>query len=183
MTLYLRTGPDSGIASICLDDAAYPAAEVDLYATTPGTITRRYTDLPLVAGLIGDRHSIRTRVTGRKNAASSSTWVRVDAIGAPSTVSLPGGRFEDNDPLQALIVNNIDDHDNLDMVVQQIHDFRQWMADHGQRDKALIDTEFGILATENLGFGYPRVRTYMLGSFNRFLNDLVDPNLGYPARW
>ncbi len=34
--------------------------------------------------------------------------------------------------------------------------------------------------TEDLGFDYPRVRTFMLGSFNRFLNDLVDTNLGYP---
>ena len=164
-----------------LDDADTPAAEVDLYAATPGTITRRFTNLPPRSRF--DRRTgtaSELKVTGRKNAASSGTWVRVDAIGAPSTASLPGGRFEDNDPLRAWIVNNIDDHDNLDMIVQQIRDFRQWMADHGQRNKPLIDTEYGILVTEDLGFDYPRVRTFMLGSFNRFLNDLVDPNLGYP---
>ena len=184
MTLYLRTGPDSGIASIYLDDDSdTPTAEVDLYAATPGTVTRSYTNLPRGPGLSDDRHNIRTQVTGRKNAASSSTWVRVDAIRAPSTATLPGGRFEDNDPLRAWIITNVADHDNLDMIVQQIRDFRQWMADHGQRNKPLIDTEFGILVAEDLGFDYPRVRTFMLGSFNRFLNDLVDPNLGYPARW
>ena len=180
VTLYLRTGPDSGKASIYLDDAVNPTTEVDLYAASRGTVTRHYTNLPLDPGLIGDRHSIRVLVTGRKNAASSNTWVRVDAISAPSTATLPGGRFQDNDPLRALIVNNIDDLENLDMVVQEIRDFRQWMADHGQRNKPLIDTEYGILATEDLGFDYPRVRTYMLGSFNRFSNDLVDANLGYP---
>ena len=55
------------------------------------------------------------------------------------------------------------------------------MADNGQRNKPLIDTEHGILGTEELGFDYPRVRTFMLDSFNRFVTDLVDPNLGYPA--
>ena len=179
VTLYLRTGPDSGIASIYLDDDVNPTTDVDLYAATPGTVTRHYTDLPLDPGLIGDRHSIRIQVTGRKNAASSSTWVRVDAISAPSTVTLPGARFEDNDPLRAWITN-VADLDNLDIVVQQIRDFRQWMAEHDQRDKPLINTEFGLLAGENLGYDYLRARTYMLGSFNRFLNELVDPNLGYP---
>ena len=127
-----------------------------------------------------DRHSARVKVTGLKNAASTGTWVRVDAIRAPSTTSLPGGRFEDNDPLRARIIDNVNDHDNLDQIVQQIRDFRVWLADRGQRNKPLIDTEHGILMTEDLGFTYPRVRDFMLGSFNRFLNDLVDPNLGYP---
>lgn len=181
VTLYLRTGPSSGIASVYLDHSDTPVAEVDLYAATPGTITRSYTNLPRGTGLSDDRHNIRARVTGRKNAASSGTWVRVDAISAPSTANLPGGRFEDNDPLQARIVTSVDDHDNLDMIVQQIRDFRQWLADHGQRNKPLINTEYGILMPADVGFDYPRVRTFMLGSFDRFVNDLVDPNLGYPA--
>jgi hypothetical protein len=100
---------------------------------------------------------------------------------APSTASLPGGRFEDNDPLRATIVVSVDDHDNIDLIKQQIRDFRQWMFDRGQRDKPLINTEYGILMTEDLGFDYPRVRTFMLDSFDTFLNDLDDPALGYPA--
>ncbi len=180
VTLYLRTGPSGGIAEIFLDASATPVTEIDLYAATPGTISRHYTNLPDGGILMQDRHNVHVRVTGRKNAASSGTWVRVDAIGAPSTASLPGGRFEDNDPLRARIVTSVDDHDDLDQIVQQIRDFRQWMVDHGQRNKPLINTEFGILMTADVGFDYPRVRTFMLNSFNRFLNALADPNLGYP---
>ena len=51
----------------------------------------------------------------------------------------------------------------------------------GLRNKPLINTEYGILMTEDIGFDYPRVRSFMLNSFNAFLNDLVDPALGYPA--
>ena len=180
VTLYFRSGPANGIAGIYVDQSDTPIAEVDLYAAVPGTVTRQFTNLPLPGGRYGDRHSIRVKVTGRKNAASTGTWVRVDAMRAPSTASLPGGRFQDNDPLRARIIDSVDDHDNLDQIVQQIRDFRQWLSDHGQRNKPLIDTEHGILMTEDLGFDYPRVRTFMLGSFNRFLNDLVDTNLGYP---
>lgn len=179
VTIFLRSGPDAGIAAIYLDQSATPVAEVDLYAASRGTVSRRYTNLAPVTGY-EDRHAIRVEVTGRKNAASSNTWVRVDAIRAPSTYTLPGGRFEDNDPLRARIITNIDDHANVDKIVEQIRDFRQWMLNKGLRNKPLIDTEHGILGTADLGFDYLRVRTFMLDSFNRFLNNLVDANLGYP---
>ena len=100
---------------------------------------------------------------------------------APSTASLPGGRFEDNNPLRARIEVTVDDHDNIDLIKQQIRDFRQWMNSHGQRNKPLINTEYGILMTEDVGFTYSRVRTFMLNSFDAFLNNLSDPTLGYPA--
>lgn len=181
VTLFLRTGPDAGIAEIYMDHGATPIQEVDLYAPVRGTLTRTFSNLAPPGGILQDRHNIRVQVTGRKNAASTDTWIRVDAIQAPSTTDLPGGRFEDNSPLRAVIMTWVDDHDNLDLVVQQIRDFRQWMADKGQRDKPLINSEYGILMTESLGFTYPRVRTFMLNSFDRFLYDLTDPALGYPA--
>ena len=146
---------------------------------TPGTISRRFTDLVTRGGKLADRHTIRVMVTGRKNAASSGRWIRVDAIRAPSTTGLPNGLFEDNDPLRARIVASINEHDRIDLIVEQIRDFRQWMVVHDQRNKPLINSEHGILGTEDLGFTYPRVRTFMIDSFNRFLNDIVDPNLGY----
>jgi hypothetical protein len=180
VTIYFRTGPNSGIAGIFLDRSATPALEVDLYSATPGTISRRFANLPPGNGRLQDRHAIRTMVTGRKNPASSGTWVRVDAIKAPSTAGLPNDRFEDNDPLRARIVVSIEDHDRIGLIVEQIRDFRQWMLNHGQRNKPLINSEHGILGTEDLGFTYPRVRTFMIDSFNRFFNDIVDPNLGYP---
>lgn len=181
VTVFLRTGPDAGIAQIYLDHSATPVEEVDLYAPARGTLTRTYSNLTPPGGLLQDRHNIRVQVTGRKNEASSNTWIRVDAIQAPSTADLPGGRFEDNNPLRATILTWVDDHDNLEMVAQQIRDFRQWMAANGQRNKPLINTEYGILMSEALGFTYPRVRTFMLNSFDRFLYGMIDPNLGYPA--
>lgn len=180
VTITLRTGPDSGIAQIFLDRATMPAAVVDLYAANPGSLSRTFSNLAPPGGVLQDRHHIRVRVTGSKNPASSSTWVRVDSIAAPSTANLANGRLEDNDPLRATIVTSVNDHDNLTLITQQIRDFRQWMLDHDQRSKPLINTEYGILMTQDVGFDYTRVRTFMLNSFNRFLNDLVDPNLGYP---
>lgn len=181
VTIFLRSGPDAGIAQLFLDQSTTPAVEIDLYAPTAGTVSRTFANLPPPGGILQDRHNIRVRVTGRTNPAASDAWVRVDAMQASSTASLPGGRFEDNNPLRAMIVTTVDDHDNIDLVTQQIRVFRQWMRDHGQRDKPLINTEYGILMTEDIGFDYPRVRTFMLSSFDRFLNSLVDPTLGYPA--
>jgi hypothetical protein len=181
VTIHLGTGPDAGIAEIYLDQSATPVAEVDLYARAPGAISRTYTNLAPPGGLRQDRHNIRVQVTGRRNPSSSDTWIRVDAMQAPSTASLPGGRFEDNSPLRATIVTSVDDHDNIDLIKQQTRDFRQWMVSHGQRNKPLVNTEYGILMTEDLGFDYPRVRTFMLNSFDTFLNDMIDPSLGYPA--
>jgi len=181
VTIHLGTGPDAGIAAIYVDQSAAPVAEVDLYAPTPGSISRSFSNLPPIGGLQEDRHNIRVQVTDRRNPASSDTWIRVDAMQAPSTASLPGGRFEDNSPLRATLISSIDDHDNIDLIKQQTRNFRQWMANKGQRNKPLINTEYGILMTEDLGFDYPRVRTFMINSFNTFLNDMVDANLGYPA--
>ena len=89
VTIYLRSGPSNGIASLYLDKSGTPVAEVDLYAATPGTVSRSFTNLVPGGIPLEDRHNIRARVTGRKNAASTGTWVRVDAIQAPSTTSLP----------------------------------------------------------------------------------------------
>ena len=178
--IILRTGPDSGIAKIYLDRETTPAAEIDLYTPAPGSISRTFTNLAPPNGVLRDRHNVQVRVTGNKNPASSNTWIQVDAIEAPSTAGLPGGRFQDNDPLRARIEVSVENHDNLTMIAQQISDFRQWMNSHGQRNKPLINTEYGILMTEDIGFDYPRVRTFMLNSFDLFLNNLIDPALGYP---
>ncbi len=180
VTVYLRSGPDAGIAAIYLDQAGSPVAQVDLYTPTPGTISRTFSNLSAAGGLLADRHNVRIQVTGARNPASSNTWVRVDAMTATSTATLPNARFEDDSPLRAMIVTTVDDHDNLDLIEQQIRDFRQWLLNHGQRNKPLINTEYGILMTEDIGFDYGRVRNFMLNSFNRFLN-LSDAATGYPA--
>lgn len=74
---------------------------------------------------------------------------------------------------------NVEDHDNLTLLEQQVRAMRQWMADHGQRDKPLWITEYGILMPEEYGFDAQRVTHYMLGSFDLLLN-LRDAVLGDP---
>ncbi len=74
---------------------------------------------------------------------------------------------------------NVEDHDNLSLVEQQVRAMRRWMADHGQRAKPLWITEYGILMPEEYGFDAERVTRFMLGSFDLFLN-LRDAELGYP---
>jgi hypothetical protein len=75
---------------------------------------------------------------------------------------------------------NVEDHDDLALLEKQVRAMRQWMADHGERDKPLWITEYGILMPKEYGFGAQRVTRYMLGSFDLFLN-LRDAELGYGA--
>ncbi|MDH7487820.1 MAG: CARDB domain-containing protein [Anaerolineae bacterium] len=77
-------------------------------------------------------------------------------------------------------LRGINDLDRMDLFAEQIVRFRRWMADHGQRNKPLIVAEYGILFNEELGYGYQRVRDYMLATFDYFLN-ATDPAIGYPA--
>ncbi len=76
-----------------------------------------------------------------------------------------------------------DDHARLDLVQEQIIRFRTWMRDHGQQNKALVVSEYGILFPEELNpalYGYQGVRDFMIGTFNYFMT-ARDPQLGYPA--
>ncbi|TKJ31572.1 MAG: hypothetical protein CEE40_00685 [Chloroflexi bacterium B3_Chlor] len=78
------------------------------------------------------------------------------------------------------ILYNIDDHDNMTFFKQQIVAFRQWMNDHGERDKQLIVTEYGILMPDIYGFDEPRVEAFMLATFDYFLT-ASNPSYGYAA--
>ena len=75
---------------------------------------------------------------------------------------------------------SIDDNGSLEIFKQQLIDFRRWMAQHGYRDKELIVSEYGILMYPDYGFGYERVRDFMLGTFD-FMRSATDSNLGLPA--
>lgn len=102
---------------------------------------------------------------------------------------------------------NLWDCDDMTIFKEQIHDFRQWMDDHGERDKPLIVSEYGILMPSWLCDGdethyhsycgykpngkpngrpydYPRVTAFMQATFDYFLGvdpDGIDSALGYPA--
>jgi len=77
-------------------------------------------------------------------------------------------------------LREIDDHDRMDLFEQQLRVFRGWMREKGERDKPLIISEYGILFNQELGFGYSRVRDFMLATFDYFLT-ATDPEIGYPA--
>jgi hypothetical protein len=80
----------------------------------------------------------------------------------------------------------IRDHDRLDIFISHITTFRQWMADHGQREKPLLVPEYGILMWSDIvdedgqDFSDDRVIDFMYGTFDFFLT-ATDPDLGYPA--
>jgi hypothetical protein len=75
---------------------------------------------------------------------------------------------------------DVEDHDNLALIEAQIRTLRRWMVEHGEGDKPLWITEYGILMPEEYGFDAERVSRFMLGSFDLFLN-LRDAELGYAA--
>lgn len=78
------------------------------------------------------------------------------------------------------------ENDSVEHFRTLVWEFRQWMAERGQRDKPLIITEFGVLmpnthfdALGEAGSGERRVRAFMTAAFD-FLLTARDPQIGYP---
>lgn len=78
------------------------------------------------------------------------------------------------------VLYEIEDNANLGILKQQVRTFRNWMAQHGQRNKPLIVTEFSVLMPPEYGFSSETVRDFMLGSFD-FLLTAVDSATGLPS--
>jgi hypothetical protein len=79
----------------------------------------------------------------------------------------------------------ITDNRDFNKAWVQVQAMRQWMKDHGQQNKPLITTEYGVLMPSWQDppgyFSVQNVRDYfMYPSFNAFLN-ATDANIGYPA--
>ena len=75
---------------------------------------------------------------------------------------------------------SIDEHGSLDIFKQQLYAFRQWMAQHGYRNKELIVTEYGILMPADYGFDAERVRDFMIGTFD-FMRTATSGATGLPT--
>lgn len=75
---------------------------------------------------------------------------------------------------------DVEDHDNLALVENQIRLMRSWMARHQQGDKPLWVTEYGILLPPEYGYDQPRIEQFMLDSFALF-DTLRHPRLGMAA--
>lgn len=109
---------------------------------------------------------------------------RCPALGAADT--------EANDP--RLDVHCRSEHDSVRIFRDQVIGMRQWMKDHGQQNKPLIISEFGLLYPYVLDangqyflkdehgqpFAPERVTKYLRDTI-AFLEQTTDPNLGYPA--
>jgi hypothetical protein len=80
----------------------------------------------------------------------------------------------------------IRDHDDMGIFTERIERFRQWMAEHDQRDKPLLVNEYGILMTPDLmdedgeDFSHDRVIDFMYATFDYF-RTATDAELGHPA--
>lgn len=100
---------------------------------------------------------------------------------------IPPGFSETQGALYTLL-----DHKDFTKAWAQILAFRTWMKDHGQQNKPLIITEYGVLFpawvecpgypdTSGCPFTPEQVRdSIMYPSFNAFMNQ-TDLNIGYPA--
>ncbi len=74
----------------------------------------------------------------------------------------------------------INDNDDMERFEEQIVNFRQWMANNGYRDSALVIYEYGILMPRELGYERDRVNAFMTATFDFFMT-ATDENTGLPA--
>ncbi len=89
-------------------------------------------------------------------------------------VDIPPGMPDDEGMLY-----EIEDNGDVEILKEQVLTFRRWMAEHGQRDKPLIVTEFSVLMPEEYGFPLERVQAFMIAAFD-FLMTATDEGVGYP---
>lgn len=89
-------------------------------------------------------------------------------------VGIPPGMDVD-----AGVLYGIEDHDDASIFGEQIVAFRRWMSEHGERNKPLVISEYGILMPEDYGFDQERVRRYMEATFGTLLT-ARDEAIGYP---
>jgi len=74
---------------------------------------------------------------------------------------------------------SLNEHGDINTFKEQLRTFRTWMKERGYRNTPLIVSEYGILLSKYHGYDHPRVRDYMLASFDFMLNT-TDSTSGYP---
>jgi hypothetical protein len=74
------------------------------------------------------------------------------------------------------------EHRNISRFQEFMTALRTWMAAHGERNKPLINTEYGILYRSLNGYDFTdqQVSDYLTASFD-FLFTAADPSIGFPA--
>ena len=73
----------------------------------------------------------------------------------------------------------IEDHTDINILRQNLIDFRMWMAERGYADHPLVITEYGVLMPVDYGFPSEVVTEFMLQSFDLFEN--LRGEYGYAA--
>jgi hypothetical protein len=73
-----------------------------------------------------------------------------------------------------------DAHHDIAYFQQFIEAFRAWMAEHGEQDKPLLISEYGILFPEWTGISTDDIKAFMVSSFD-YLFTAQDEDIGYPA--
>lgn len=72
---------------------------------------------------------------------------------------------------QTGILYEIEDHNDIEILRQNLIDFRLWMSERGYGDKPLVISEYGILMPEDYGFTTEVLGTFLTDSFDLFLTE------------
>ena len=73
----------------------------------------------------------------------------------------------------------VEDHDDLEIFQQHLHDFRDWMAANGYQERPLAVTEYGILMPVDFGYTPEVVAQFLLDTFPILMHE--SSRNGYPA--
>lgn len=73
----------------------------------------------------------------------------------------------------------IEENDSINLFIERIERFRQWMADRGYAGLPVYLSEYGVLMPDDFGFPPQRVNTFMNQTFDYMLT-ATDPQLGDP---
>lgn len=74
----------------------------------------------------------------------------------------------------------VNQHASLEVFAQHVVAMRRWMAAHGEREKPLIISEYGILFNAENGYDLTRVQDFLRATFD-YLLTATDPELGLSA--
>jgi len=78
---------------------------------------------------------------------------------------------------QTGILYEIEDHNDIEILRQNLIDFRGWMSDRGYGDKPLVISEYGILMPEDYGFSTEVLGKFLTETFDLFLTEANE--MGY----
>ena len=85
------------------------------------------------------------------------------------------------------ILYEIEDHNDVSIIRQNLIDFRAWMLERGYGDKPLVISEFGILMPEDYGFSTNVMGKFMVEAFELFLTEANEtgykPDNNHLVQW